>query len=202
MYLILGILNLNFFLIRKFKIIIIFIIKGEKNNSVQQSSSTTASPKLEHDRLLNNHKPNVDSVNSSSELYLNDKSMYKKDPGSVCEFLSNKLGPTTNHLSKLPTTPTNEDLKKSIYDIPGELNTLNSEPYSAALDDSATQSSTITVNSSDLASKSSSSLQFKNVRIINNQFNLTTQQTDTRDQNHPSLKVYFIEINQMIRIDF
>jgi hypothetical protein len=183
------------FCIFKFKLIIIFIIKGEKNNSVQQSSSTTASPKLEHDRLFNNHKPpNVDSVNSSSELYLNDKSMYKKDPGSVCEFLSNKLGPTTNHLSKLPTTPTNEDLKKSIYDIPGELNTLNSEPYSAALDDSATQSSTITVNSSDLASKSSSSLQFKNVRIINNQFNLTTQQSDTRDQNHQPLKVYFIEI--------
>lgn len=130
-------------------------------------------------------------ANSSSELYLNDKSMYKKDAGSVCEFLSNRLRSSP---PKITPPPVNDDeLKRSIYDIPGEIDSAvvmmmsssssaassapdNRSPNDSAalniapLDDSNNQS-TATVISSDLAeNKSSSSLMFKNFKIIQNQF--------------------------------
>ncbi len=47
----------------------------------------------------NNNSSNINNRNYS-ELYLNDDAMYTKEAGSVCEFLSNRLGQQTTIIDK------------------------------------------------------------------------------------------------------
>lgn len=77
----------------------------------QEAGDNTASMHFHHaaglSRTHHNHH-HYSLATSSSELYLNDKSMYKKDAGSVCEFLSNRLQRNSPPSSKIRQEDANE----------------------------------------------------------------------------------------------
>jgi len=59
-----------------------------------------------------------------TELYLNDEAMYKKEAGSVCEFVSNRLDSNNNNISRQSPSATSLDATTSLS------SSLNSTPVS------------------------------------------------------------------------
>jgi hypothetical protein len=78
---------------------------NNNNNKSKQNRNSTLTNYNETNLVLadnSEQKSNV-ALKKPSELYLNDKSLYKKDPGSVCEFLFNKLNQQETHSSNKPS---------------------------------------------------------------------------------------------------
>ena len=79
------------------------------NPSSNYNTSDTISSLTLSDHCEKTGGKTAANSNSNSELYLCDKSMYKKDPGSVCEFLYNKLNQqATNVSSNFAALPTSK----------------------------------------------------------------------------------------------
>jgi len=84
------------------------------NNNLNVDNNNNKSKQNRNSNLINYNETNLIQAENSeqksivaikkpSELYLNDKSLYKKDPGSVCEFLFNKLNQQETHSSNKPS---------------------------------------------------------------------------------------------------
>lgn len=174
--------------------------------TLENISNHSSSNEADEDRELTT--PTTMPFSGGPELYLNDKSMYKKDPGSVCEFLSNKL----RNGSSSKEESIEDETKRSVYDIPGEVASVSAADNvlmettaaprqrrsSSRVDATSTNANDLVVSdvvtapskssSSPPANLSSSSLMFKNVKIIQNQFKTSPTHSDV------SLKAHIKEV--------